>query len=790
MVKINQAYAVPDGLKDVMPLPIQASSAPGSSNIKFPLGQIWLDTTGGLSYILAKKASGAATWNLMAPGASDVDTLTGDSGGALAPAGGNITLAGGTNVTSAGAGSTITFNLDAAVTLATSVTAPIYTSAAAMQITPAAANDLDIDAATGQDLILKMGDNAAANKVSFTDSDDAEVASIDSNGAFTTTGLTFTGLFTANASATILTAGTALNLGSDNSGDAVNLGVGTVARAIGIGDSAAAHTLTVGSTTGAASLDLQAGTGNFTLDGAATTTYDWGASTTSGTFSFGGTSQTGTMTIAPSTGTQTIALANADGTKTINIGAGVDGNTISMGNGINTSAQIVNLASGAAAANSTVNILSGAASAGTITLNCANGSRATTVNLASGVGGNTVNLLNGINTSAQTMNMASGANAANSTVNILGGIATAGTQTLNLATGASASAVNIGNATGATAVAITSGTGSLALVSTGTGDITVNSDDTLLLDADGVLELNSSAGAISIGNDADAQAINVGTGAAARTITVGNTTGATGLVLEAGTGDITVTGTVKEIDAEFLAASGDDITFQQSPVLESNASTGAAPTGATGDVNIMAMQNGLFMEEFILGAGQTIIAPRMDATGLLVSGDLTATEGFEYNWGAVRSNSRHAFTIGTSAAFFLEWKFTVADVSGGAPYMCGFRKVEANNATLTSYTDYAMIGIDAVASVGTVVIKTELNSGGTTNTNTTDAWTDGQSHTMKVLVSAAGVVTYTIDGSAPSVTAALTFDNADVIVPFFRLEHQAGAPGTVQWETMKCGFQA
>ena len=78
--------------------------------------------------------------------------------------------------------------------------------------------------------------------------------------------------------------------------------------------------------------------------------------------------------------------------------------------------------------------------------------------------------------------------------------------------------------TGADGVKLEAG---VALASTGTGDITLNSDDTLLLDADGVLELNSSAGAISIGNDAVAQAINIGTGAAARTITVGNTTGAT-----------------------------------------------------------------------------------------------------------------------------------------------------------------------------------------------------------------------------------------------------------------------
>ena len=81
----------------------------------------------------------------------------------------------------------------------------------------------------------------------------------------------------------------------------------------------------------------------------------------------------------------------------------------------------------------------------------------------------------------------------------------------------------------------------MALASTGSGDITIDSDDTLLLDSDGVLELNSSAGAISIGNDADAYDINIGTGAAARTITIGNSTGASAVNITSGeNGDITL----------------------------------------------------------------------------------------------------------------------------------------------------------------------------------------------------------------------------------------------------------
>ena len=61
------------------------------------------------------------------------------------------------------------------------------------------------------------------------------------------------------------------------------------------------------------------------------------------------------------------------------------------------------------------------------------------------------------------------------------------------------------------------------------------------IDSDGALELNSSTGAISIGNDAIAQNINIGTGAAARTVTIGNATGATAINLTSGSGGITMT---------------------------------------------------------------------------------------------------------------------------------------------------------------------------------------------------------------------------------------------------------
>jgi len=100
-------------------------------------------------------------------------------------------------------------------------------------------------------------------------------------------------------------------------------------------------------------------------------------------------------------------------------------------------------------------------------------------------------------------------------------LTSAGATTL-ATTGASVN--TFGNTTGATSVDVLAGTGGIVIQTASTGDIIINSDDTMLLDSDGVMELNSSAGAISIGNDAVALTINIGTGAAVvETINVGGT---------------------------------------------------------------------------------------------------------------------------------------------------------------------------------------------------------------------------------------------------------------------------
>jgi len=79
---------------------------------------------------------------------------------------------------------------------------------------------------------------------------------------------------------------------------------------------------------------------------------------------------------------------------------------------------------------------------------------------------------------------------------------------------------------------VTADSGNLSLSSTTSGSV--------LVDAVGSVEINSSGGTIDIGNDAVAQNINIGTGAAARIIGIGNGTGATSIVINAGTGNIDI----------------------------------------------------------------------------------------------------------------------------------------------------------------------------------------------------------------------------------------------------------
>jgi hypothetical protein len=812
----QSVYGFPEGIVNIFPSPLVARRSPLGSDTGYNIGQLWVNVVSNQCWIMTSVAAGVAVWAIASPGASDVDTIN-----ALSPVAGNIVISGGTNLTDVNGGNTITLNLDPAITLATSVTSPLYTSGAGV--------DVAISAPANQDIILKMGDAAGANKVSFVDSASAEVFAIDSNGGIgALAGLTVTGAFTQTAGV--------VNIGQDNAANAVNIAGGTAARAITIASGAAAHTVAIGSAAaGAMSIDTAAGisldaatASNFTVTGAADLTLAsvggsvvvTGSEAAVDAIALTSTNAAGGLDFNAGTGGATLDSTGAislDGAAASNFsvsGAGVDLSLVSAAgrvvvNGEEAAADAVRILSAAGGLDTNValqmNLDSSQAAVDAIRIFASNAAGG--IDVDAGTAGITVDTTGALSIDSAGITNLTTTGAFDMTVSsTLGSVIVSGGEAV-------ADAVQITASDAAGGVLVTTGTGGCAVNAVGAAaPVTV--------DAVGVVELNSSGAAISVGNDAANFAVNVGTagtrtvtvgsgtagsstiinsgtGAASfganatdHTTTIGSTVGVSATVIQSGTGDITVTGTVKEIDAEFLTRSGIDVSFQSSPIVQSALNTGVAPTGATGDVNLLHFQEGFILEEFVKGAGQTIIAPRMTATGLLVSGDLTATEGYEINAGAARANSPLSFTIGTSPAFFAELRFTVADVSGVEPAYFGFRKTQANDATYTNYTDFVAFGLDNLVSTGKAIIQTQLNTGGIVSTDTTDVWADTTAHTLKVLVSAAGVVTFTIDGVAPSVTQAYTFDNGDVVHFWWTHVFGLGAPGTINWNSIKVGFQA
>ena len=158
--------------------------------------------------------------------------------------------------------------------------------------------------------------------------------------------------------------------------------------------------------------------------------------------------------------------------------------------------------------------------------------------------------------------------------------------------------------------------------------------------------------------------------------------------------------------------------FQVNPVT--SAVAGGAATGTAGDRNVLFTQFGRY-EWNVIGT-QTILAPSLDAFGLNLVQDNTASDGIELCCGQ-QAICPYAFTVGSDAAFFVEALIKVQDVSGINPLILGFRKAQAFDATLANYTDFASIGIVGVAAK--IQTQTQLATGGVTTTDSTQTATDG-----------------------------------------------------------------
>ena len=187
--------------------------------------------------------------------------------------------------------------------------------------------------------------------------------------------------------------------------------------------------------------------------------------------------------------------------------------------------------------------------------------------------------------------------------------------------------------------------------------------------------------------------------------------------------------------------------------------------------------------------GQTIL-PSIVATGLDIGGDQTDNDGAEL-WSHFSGADGRPFIVGSDPAFFFECKFIIGDVSGTDTLLCGFRRAEVNLATLASYADYAGVGFNTAADPAALKLISEINGSAPASypVDTTQTLADATAITVRVNVSAAGVITYLINGAAPTVTAAATFDNGDPVIPFFHFLNSSDLANSVVIQSWKAGYQ-
>ena len=213
---------------------------------------------------------------------------------------------------------------------------------------------------------------------------------------------------------------------------------------------------------------------------------------------------------------------------------------------------------------------------------------------------------------------------------------------------------------------------------------------------------------------------------------------------------------------------------------------GTAEDGTADVVNIIYTGNGHKLAYVPIVAQTAVIA--MTANGLNIGLDQVANDGAELFAGVTGASGRGAI-IGTTGAFKASLTFQIADVSGTDDFHFGFRRAETVNATFDNYLDVASIGCVTSADPMLIQLETILNNAGTTTTNTTDTLADATSVKFTVLVSAAGVVTYLIDGVAPSTTAAFTFDDGDLVIPFFQYIQHGDFTGDFDIEEFEYALQ-
>jgi hypothetical protein len=296
--------------------------APAVTDVNYPIGKRWINTVGSTEYSLTSFSTSngviSASWSLLGTDTGALNTLTGDSGGAISPSAGNITLAGtASQITTTGSGSTVTFALAGPYTPATYTAHGVLVGEGSSSIAATTAGT------NGQVLIGSTGADPAFGTVTSSGStititggahslnlDIAAPVTVPNGGTGATT---LTGVLTGNG-ASAVTANAVTNHG---------VVIGGASNAVSSLTAAATGTVLAGST-GAD----PAFTASPSVTGSVTAGTGLIATTGGLTVSAGGAAITGTTTI--NTSGASVTSIGTGGTGAVNIG-NATGNTAVTG---------------------------------------------------------------------------------------------------------------------------------------------------------------------------------------------------------------------------------------------------------------------------------------------------------------------------------------------------------------------------------------------------------------------------------------------------------------------------
>ena len=233
--------------------------------------------------------------------------------------------------------------------------------------------------------------------------------------------------------------------------------------------------------------------------------------------------------------------------------------------------------------------------------------------------------------------------------------------------------------------------------------------------------------------------------------------------------------------------------FEHAPMVEDATRLGGAAKlsdGSTEEQVSLQFPDGLNLNAAYMGAC-TVDAPT--GTSLGMTWEQADTDNLGYQFVMCHRSFKgidgvDSFTIGSTPAFYMKHKLKIGTVGSLDYCMAGFRLKSQTHVAdpKATYTDYACLDVDN----GNVKVETALNNSTATPTDSTDNWADGEVHTIEVYVSAAGVATFKLDGVAPTVnTHTFTFDDGDIVTPFFVALKDAGAGADVVHIRLEVGLQ-